>query len=95
MRIVRIVVEAPPTAAWITSAQVVEAVQAAAVPQDELVHVYVGPLPAGFGVVLFLLVSLDRAAATGCRLVLAAADSLDVAEWTLGTVRVSSPAGIS
>ena len=95
MRIVRIIVEAPHTAAWITSAQVVEAVQAVAVPQDELMHVYVGPLPAGFGVVLFLLVPLDQAAATGCRLVLAAADSLELPSWRLGTVRVSSPAGIS
>ena len=95
MRIVRITVEAPPTAAWITPAQVVQAVQAVAVPQDELMHVYASPLPAGFGVVLFLLVSLDQAAATGCRLVLAAADSLDLSGWTLGTIRVGSPAGLS
>ena len=95
MRIVRIIVEAPRTAAWTTSAQLAEAVQAVAVPEDELVHVYVGPMPAGFGVVLFLLVSLDQAAAIGCRLVLAAADSLELPGWTLGTVRVSSPAGLS
>lgn len=95
MRIVRIVVEAPRTAAWTTPAEVAEAVRAVAVPQDELMHVYVGPLPAGFGVVLFLLVPLDQAAATGCRLVLAAADSLELPGWTLGTVRACSPAGLS
>lgn len=95
MRIVSITVEAPPTAAWTTSAKLVEAVQAAAVPQDELVHVYAGLRPAGFGVVVFLLVPLDQAAATGCRLVLAAADSLDLPGWTLGSVRVWGPTGLS
>ncbi|MFD2026305.1 hypothetical protein [Promicromonospora aerolata] len=95
MRVVRITVEAPPAAAWITPAQVVEAVRAVAVPQDELMHVYVGPLPAGLGVVLFLLVPVERAAATGCRLVLAAADSLGLPGWTLGTVRVGDPEGLS
>ena len=95
MRIVSVTVEAPHTAAWTTSARLVEAVQAAAVPQDELVHVYAGLLPTGFGVVVFLLVPLDRAAATGSRLVLAAADSLELPGWTLGAVRVWAPGGVS
>jgi hypothetical protein len=95
MRIVSITVEAPHTAAWTTSAKLVEAIQAAAVPQDRLVHVYTGMMPTGFGVVVFLLVPLDRAAAIGCRLVLAAADSLELPGWTLGTVRVWAPAGLS
>jgi hypothetical protein len=95
MRIVSITVEAPHTAAWTTSANLVEAVRAVSVPQDELVHVYAGLLPTGFGVVVFLLVPLDQAAATGCRLVLAAADSLDLPGWTLGTVKVWGPSGLS
>ena len=95
MRVVRITVEAPHTPAWTTSAKLAEAVQAAAVPQDELVHVYVGPLPTGFGVVIFLLVPLDQAAATACRLVLAAADSVELPDWTLGTVTVWGPGALS
>ncbi|MFJ3408031.1 hypothetical protein [Promicromonospora sp. NPDC090134] len=94
MRVVSIIVEAPFTA-WTTSAKLVEAVQAVAVPQDELMHVYAGTLPTGFGVVIFLLVPLEQAAATGCRLLLAAADSLELREWSLGAVRVWSPAELS
>ena len=95
MRIVSIVVDAPPTTAWTTSEQLTEAVQAVAAPQDELMHVYAGTLPTGFGVVIFLLVPLEQAAATGCRLLLAAADSLELRDWSLGAVRVWSPAEIS
>ncbi|MBO0609927.1 hypothetical protein [Myceligenerans salitolerans] len=91
MRIVKITVEAPRNGARIASARVVEAVQAAAAPRDELVHVYAGPLPTGFGVVVFLLVPRDQAAATACRLVLDAADALELSGWTLGTVRVWGP----
>lgn len=94
MRIVSITVEAPNHAAWITSARLVEEVRAAAVPRDELAHVYAGVRPRGFGVVVFLLVPLDQAAATGCRLVLTAADALGEG-WTLGTVRVWGPEGLS
>jgi hypothetical protein len=95
MRIVKITVAAPHTAAWTTSARLVEAVRSVTDPGDELVHVYADQLSTGFGLVIFLLVPLDEAAATGCRLVLAAADSLELAGWTLDTVRVWSPAGIS
>ena len=95
MRVVSIIVEAPRIPAWTTSAKLVEAVRAVAVPQDGLMHVYAGRLPTGFGVVIFLLVPLDQAATTGCRLFLAAADSLELPGWTLGAVRVWSPADIS
>lgn len=95
MRIVSIVVDAPPTTAWATSEQLAEAVQSVAAPRDELMHVYAGALPTGFGVVIFLLVPLEQAAATGCRLLLAAADSLELPGWTLGTVRVWSPAELN
>jgi hypothetical protein len=95
MRIVRATVETPQTAAWASSATIVEAVQAAAVPKDELVHVYVGLLTDGFGVVIYLLVPLDRAAATGSRLILAAVDSLELTDWRLGEIWVWSPDQIS
>jgi len=95
MRIVSIIVEAPRTAAWTTSARLAEAVRAVAVPQDELMHVYASPLPTGVGVVVFLLVPQDQAAATGCRLLLAATDSLELSGWTLGAVRVWSSAELN
>lgn len=94
MRVVSIVAEAPPGPGRTTSTSLAEAVQAVAVPQDELMHVYAGPLRAGFGLVLFLLVPQDQAASTGCRLVLAAADHLGLPGWTLGSVRVWSPAEV-
>ncbi|MBL0886918.1 hypothetical protein HGK34_11625 [Myceligenerans sp. I2] len=87
--------EAPHTTAWTTSASIVDAIQAAAVPQDQLMHVYAALLPTGFGVVMYLLVPLDRAAATGSRLVLAATDSLELTDWTLGKVEAWDPAGLS
>ena len=93
MRVVSLIVEAPSTA-WTASTSSPDVVQAVAVPQDELMHVYAGVRPRGFGVVVFLLVPLDQAAATGCRLVLTAADALGEG-WSLGTVRVWGPEGLS
>ncbi|MBE1876671.1 hypothetical protein [Myceligenerans pegani] len=95
MRIVIATVETPEAAAWTTPASIIAAVRAAAVPEDELAHVYADLLPAGFGVVVYLLVPRARAAATGSRLILAAADSLELADWTLGEVKVWDPAPFS
>lgn len=94
MRIVIVTVETPRAPAWITPARIVEAVRAAAVPEDDLAHAYADVLPGGFGVVVYLLVPRDRAAATGSRLILAAADSLGLTGWTLGEVRVWDPTSL-
>lgn len=95
MRIVSVTVETPDTAELAAPAAIVAAIQEAAVPQDQLMHVYADLLPGGYGVVVYLLVPLDRAATTGCRLILAAADALELTGWSLGKVKVWDPASLS